>query len=108
MTQPPTEGAQMAPHATQTAAIGIEDRTPNHGCAGCELRWGGANTAHCSGCHRTFSGLTAFDKHRTGSHALGARECLPPGDAGLALLAGRKYECWGLESDGTEFWGDAA
>ena len=26
----------------------------------------GDSTCHCSGCHKSFAGLTAFDRHRTG------------------------------------------
>jgi hypothetical protein len=86
---------------------------PPFGCPRCDARWGGANTAHCSaeGCHRTFSGITAFDQHRAGSHARG-RYCLDPETATftrrdgtewkLARL-GRRYECWGFENDG--YWG---
>lgn len=33
-------------------------------CGGCDATWTGVNTSHCSGCHRTFSGPTLFDKHR--------------------------------------------
>lgn len=36
----------------------------NFSCGGCDNTWTGANTAHCSACHRTFSGPTLFDKHR--------------------------------------------
>ncbi len=46
-------------------------------------------------CHRTFTGITAFDTHRTGSHARRTRGCLPPEVAGL-VPATRPYPCWGL------------
>jgi hypothetical protein len=46
-------------------------------------------------CHRTFTGITAFDTHRTGSHARSTRGCLPPEVAGL-VPATRPYPCWGL------------
>jgi hypothetical protein len=64
-----------------------------HHCNGCSSRWAGSVTSHCAGCHLTFTGLTAFDEHRTGSHQ--QRSCLPPEGAGLALT-GRLYPCWGL------------
>jgi len=38
--------------------------TQPDGCNGCVNRWGGHGTCHCAKCHRTFTGLTAFDKHR--------------------------------------------
>ncbi len=69
-------------------------RTPaTIGCPRCPNRWTGHNTAHCPTCHQTFTGITAFDRHRTGSHTTG-RTCLPPTQAGLAD-AGRNYPCWG-------------
>jgi len=33
------------------------------GCGKCDSRWGGYRTAHCAQCHKTFSGIDAFDKH---------------------------------------------
>jgi len=46
-------------------------------------------------CHQTFSSLSAFDKHRDGSHSQGTRHCRPPADVGL-VDAGRAYPCWAL------------
>lgn len=69
----------------------------SHGCNGCSNRWGGLNTAHCAACHETFTTVTAFDKHRSGSHAKGTRHCLPPEEAGL-VLASRDYRCWGWDA----------
>lgn len=45
-------------------------------CSGCESRWGGLGRAHCSACHRTFSSVALFDRHRSsvGEHG----ECLNP------------------------------
>ncbi len=36
-----------------------------HTCGGCTNTWGGLAQAHCSVCHELFSGVTAFDKHRS-------------------------------------------
>jgi hypothetical protein len=47
-------------------------------CGGCGERWTGLTPCHCPACHRTFSGITAFDKHRDGNHARGTRHCLDP------------------------------
>ncbi len=49
-------------------------------CGGCGGRWTGLTACHCSGknCHRTFTSLSAFDLHRSGSHARGTRHCLDP------------------------------
>lgn len=33
------------------------------GCSKCSHRWGGYRTSHCAQCHKTFSGITAFDTH---------------------------------------------
>ena len=38
----------------------------------------GLGAAHCSSCHQTFTGVGAFEMHRSGSHAGGARHCLDP------------------------------
>ena len=37
-------------------------------CANCGEEWTGLAVAHCPTCHRTFTTVSAFDKHRTGSH----------------------------------------
>lgn len=76
----------MPPEATSTPTL-------PHSCQ-CGARWGGANTAHCSavGCHLVFSGITAFDAHRRNGR------CISPQEAGLILVGGRPYECWGQES----------
>ena len=71
-------------------------------CNGCNARWGGLRTAHCSACHQTFTTPTAFDLHRSGSHADETRHCISPADVGL-VDAGRQYPCWGypgLDGDG--------
>lgn len=82
-----------------------------HHCPRCPGRWSGANTCHCSVCHITFSGYTAFDKHRAGSHAKG-RYCLDPeaelDEEGEKVfrLTSRAYPCWGLAGEKPEFWSD--
>ena len=60
----------------------------------CKAEWTGLKTAHCSACHQTFTTPSAFDLHRTGSHANGKRACLPPEAVGL-VDADRNYPCWG-------------
>jgi hypothetical protein len=37
-------------------------------CARCDFRWTGLSACHCGACHRTFSGLSAFDIHCVGGH----------------------------------------
>jgi len=73
-----------------------------HACK-CGARWGGANTGHCAACHHTFTGITAFDQHRDGSHARG-RYCVPPEDAGL-VPSSRAYPCWAIPGT-NDFWKD--
>lgn len=68
-------------------------------CGKCGNAWGGLNTAHCSGCCSSFTGITAFDKHRDGSHVKG-RFCNTPQAAGL-VDARRAYSCWGYPNDGS-------
>ncbi len=33
-------------------------------CVVCRERWTGLSRAHCTGCHKTFNSVSAFDKHR--------------------------------------------
>lgn len=75
------------------------------GCARCDARWGGYNTAHCGACHITLTGITAFDAHRAGSHAKGQRHCVDPESVGLVDV-GRAYPCWGFPTDDTD-WASA-
>lgn len=42
-------------------------------CSGCSNKWGGMAQAHCASCHELFSGVTAFDRHRSKG------KCLAPG-----------------------------
>lgn len=73
----------MAPEATRAPVL-------PHSCQ-CGTRWGGANTSHCGSCHVTFSAVGPFDLHRRGGG------CLTPQEAGLQLIGGRPYDCWGRE-----------
>lgn len=76
----------------------------------CGATWTGQLTMHCcsiGGCGRLFTGLSAFDRHRTGSHSKG-RFCLDPETVinddpesprfGQRIFqdAERKYPCWTL------------
>lgn len=68
----------------------------------CGAWWTGFNSGHCTACHRTFTGLSAFDAHRTGSHAAGTRHCLDPEtlrtEAGEPVLvpANKPWPGWSL------------
>lgn len=61
-------------------------------CGGCPATWTALGAAHCAaiGCHRTFSSVSSFDKHRAG------HECRPPQDVGLEL---NKRGMWAWPSD---------
>ncbi len=93
-TATPTRGTNPVRSAFQRPA-GAPAR-PNHGspvgrCGGCATWWQGERTCHCAApeCHRTFSGVVAFDAHRF--HGT----CREPASIGMSLLSGRAYECWG-------------
>lgn len=51
-------------------------------------------TAHCGTCHNTFTGVTAFDRHRRGG------TCLDPSSVGM--IDKRSYGCWGFDEDRPE------
>ncbi|QDK02130.1 hypothetical protein SEA_MARSHMALLOW_61 [Mycobacterium phage Marshmallow] len=83
------------PSLTLSLSSGLPSRYPMaedvkhpHHCGKCTKRWGGLNTSHCGACHTTFTGLTAFERHRHKG------TCLTPEAAGL-VLTGREYECYG-------------
>lgn len=67
-------------------------------CAKCGAWWTGARTAHCCECHRNFTAVSVFDKHRAGSHARDTRHCVDPASVGL-VDAGRAYPCWAQAGD---------
>ena len=75
--------------------IGASPTKPTYAteCPHCGAWWVGLNTCHCTACHSTFTGVTAFDKHRDGSHSHSTRHCIEPANVGL-VDAGRNYPCW--------------
>jgi hypothetical protein len=100
--------ASETPSPLSSIGGGPENRSTGYTCR-CGAHWGGLSTGHCSACHLTFTGITAFDKHRTGSHANDTRACLDPASVGL-VDANRAYPCWGFPG-GDNHWtdgGDAA
>jgi hypothetical protein len=76
-------------------------------CGGCDATWTAAAACHCARCHRTFTGLTAFDAHRAAQYTEGPKRrvkvrgkykmvarkietrpagmCYDPADSGLVL-----------------------
>ncbi|AYR02438.1 hypothetical protein SEA_AFFECA_55 [Gordonia phage Affeca] len=61
---------------------------PPHTCR-CGARWSALGACHCSGCHRTFTALTPFDRHRRGD------QCLDPATLGLIEHQRSGYTAWG-------------
>lgn len=70
----------------------------------CGAWWTGAGRAHCGGCHETFSGITAFDLHRSQAGEHGT--CRAPADVGLEVAERPYGPLW--RSPGTDArWGGA-
>ena len=63
-------------------------------CPHCNGTWTGLTTCHCSSCHRTFSSISAFDMHRSGSHAESTRHCVDPASAGLVPVTKLYWSGW--------------
>lgn len=67
---------------------GVPKNAIVHGA--CGSWWTGAERSHCGGCDQTFTGLTAFERHRKGMR------CNPPGDVGLVARDKPYGTLWGL------------
>lgn len=69
-------------------------------CSGCPSRWSGLARAHCSGCHLTFTGVSAFDRHRSSEGT-----CLLPPDLGMVLRDGGLWGAPALSpEEAAEIW----
>lgn len=75
MTTDTGQAPPIAPSGLHEAAIAIPLAAIHCKCG---AWWTGFNSGHCTACHQTFTGISAFDRHRTGSHAAGNRTCLDP------------------------------
>ena len=64
-------------------------------CPRCPNWWTGMRSGHCTACHRSFTSIAAFDKHRAGSHSDGQRHCVDPESVGL-VPADRAWPGWSL------------
>lgn len=62
----------------------------------CGKSWGGFRAEHCAGCHETFSGTTAGDKHRIGKHHDGTRRCMTEVELQGALAYDADRDVWRL------------
>lgn len=75
-----------------------------HHCPRCPVRWSGANTGHCGACHRTFTGVIAFDKHRVRGKCVNPETILNQKGERVLALTSRAYLCWGAAGDKPSFW----
>lgn len=83
------------PNGPQSEAASPKTGTPDWiTCNGCDNRWTGLRTCHCSACHRTFTGLSAFDLHRRYDH------CADPTNCGLVIVHKRHWTGWGWPDSG--------
>lgn len=57
----------------------------------------------CAACNEGFNGLSAFERHRVGSHKLDTRRCMSVGEMYEAGMRENSDGYWILES-----WGRAA
>jgi hypothetical protein len=60
---------------------------------GCGSHWTGLSACHATCCHRTFSGISAFDQHRLRGH------CCDPESHGLAPISRAHWSGWGYPGD---------
>jgi len=93
------------------------------GCRGCSVHWTGLAVAHCGACHRTFSSVSTFDRHRAAKYAEGEEytrtsasgevtthhrkvevrpygECYDPIDDGMVQ---NERGHWAMPNDGYDF-----
>lgn len=79
-----------------------------HSCGKCDARWSGLNTAHCAadGCHRTFSGVSAFDLHRIGGVDNRSCDVTQRDKSGDLKLVQKESGTWGYPSpeSGSDFY----
>ena len=78
----------MSAEHMRTRAGTADPASLPHSDSRCGARWSGATTSHCRACHKTFTGVEAFDAHKP------VTGCLDPIEAGMVLAEGRAYEAW--------------
>jgi len=75
-------------------------------CGRYRAHWTGLGTTHCSGCHRTFTGVTAFDIHRRGGQCHDPATVLDRnGEPRLVPVTRRYWIGWGQPGQDTR-WDD--
>lgn len=67
-------------------------------CGRCTAQWTGTSACHCSGCHQTFTCLSAFDRHRL------RNQCEDPPTRNLARVHKRHWSGWGRPADNNTGW----
>jgi hypothetical protein len=73
-------------------------------CNGCDHRWTGLSACHCAACHRTFTGIRAFDIHRTGGHCNDPVTLVNRNGAPRLVPAARQHWTgWGEPGQDTRF-----
>jgi hypothetical protein len=77
MSQPVLVRTDTENRSTDATEVGNRPRNAIT-CPRCDAWWTGLTAGHCTGCHRSFTGIAAFDRHRSGSHAADTRHCLDP------------------------------
>jgi hypothetical protein len=95
MSAQPLPLPEWLPRRSNLAPSGVNRPSSAIACARCDNWWTGLRACHCSACHRTFTGLEAFDKHRSGSHAAGTRHCVDPAGVGLVPANKPWPDGWG-------------
>lgn len=103
-TQPHAETGVRPPTGAQNGKSGPSQPIA---CGTCGAIWTGLIACHCSGCHETFTGLSAFDIHRVGG------QCCDPaaivnkkGEHRLVRVDKPHWSGWACPGDDTR-WADA-
>lgn len=75
------QGHQPDPVRPSDTSSETRKAAPRITCSGCDASWTALNAAHCTapGCHRTFSSVGLFDRHRSASGPGDHGSCLDPG-----------------------------
>lgn len=74
-------------------------------CNGCASTWTGLLACHCGACHRTFTGLAAFDAHRSYGKCKDPATVLnQAGEPRLMRVDKRTWSGWSLAGNGVKWW----
>lgn len=109
---PGLPGPDTASEALRAKRSNVPRRVQPVTCPRCDARWTGHRIEHCpaAGCHLTFSGTTAGDKHRVGEHGVTTgpdrRRCLTIDEMRAVTAAdGSPWFSEKLNAHGTVIWG---